>query len=224
MREVTRRSAVTLGLIGLTAFAGIKVKDRVAPLTKSLGTKPSLFQSDGFQYYTVVDQDPKIAPADYSLRVHGLVNKEINLSMADLKGMTRTRLVKDFQCVTGWRVKSVPWEGVLLREILNRVGVQSSAVALMLTSSDGAYTESLTLEQAMRSDIIVADSLFDQPITAKHGGPVRLFVGPMYGYKSLKWLSTIEVTKQVEPGYWEVRGYDVDAWVGRSNGRSDLAT
>ena len=88
----------------------------------------------------------------------------------------------------------------------------------------GVYTESLTLDQGMRSDVMVADGLFDKAITPKHGGPVRLFVGPMYGYKSLKWLSTIEVTKQVEPGYWEVRGYDVDAWVGRSNGRSDLAT
>ena len=224
MREVTRRSAVALGLIGLTAFAGIKIKDRVAPLTASAGSKPSLFQSDGFQYYTVVDKDPEIAPAEYSLRVHGLVEKEINLSMADLKEMARTRLVRDFQCVTGWRVKSVPWEGVLLREIMNAAGVQASAAALTLTSSDGVYTESLTLDQGMRSDVMVADGLFDKAITPKHGGPVRLFVGPMYGYKSLKWLSTIEVTKQVEPGYWEVRGYDVDAWVGRSNGRSDLAT
>ena len=46
----------------------------------------------------------------------------------------------------------------------------------------------------------------------------------MYGYKSLKWLATIEVTKEVAAGYWEVRGYDVDAWVGKSNGRSDLPT
>jgi DMSO/TMAO reductase YedYZ molybdopterin-dependent catalytic subunit len=46
----------------------------------------------------------------------------------------------------------------------------------------------------------------------------------MYGYKSLKWLERIEVTKGVEEGYWEVRGYDLDAWVGRSNGRDDDAT
>jgi DMSO/TMAO reductase YedYZ molybdopterin-dependent catalytic subunit len=46
----------------------------------------------------------------------------------------------------------------------------------------------------------------------------------MYGYKSLKWLRTIELTDGVVPGYWEQRGYDVDAWVGRSNGRDDEAT
>ena len=45
-----------------------------------------------------------------------------------------------------------------------------------------------------------------------------------YGYKSMKWLQRIEVTDRVERGYWEVRGYDTDAWVGRSNGRSDAPT
>lgn len=65
MREITRRTAVALGLVGLTAFAGVKVKDRVAPLTESLSEKPSLFESDGFQYYTVVDKDPEILPADF---------------------------------------------------------------------------------------------------------------------------------------------------------------
>jgi DMSO/TMAO reductase YedYZ molybdopterin-dependent catalytic subunit len=44
-------------------------------------------------------------------------------------------------------------------------------------------------------------------------------VAPMYGYKSLKWLDRIEVVDELSPGYWEVRGYDIDAWVGSSNGR-----
>jgi DMSO/TMAO reductase YedYZ molybdopterin-dependent catalytic subunit len=46
----------------------------------------------------------------------------------------------------------------------------------------------------------------------------------MYGYKSLKWLRSIEVTSRVWPGYWEERGYDVNGWVGRSNGRDDDPT
>src|SRR5438477_588485 len=52
----------------------------------------------------------------------------------------------------------------------------------------------------------------------------RLYVGPMYGYKSCKWLEAIDVARGTPaPGYWEVRGYDVDGWVGRSNGRDDPA-
>jgi DMSO/TMAO reductase YedYZ molybdopterin-dependent catalytic subunit len=46
----------------------------------------------------------------------------------------------------------------------------------------------------------------------------------MYGYKSCKWLSGIELTDHVIPGYWEDNGYDVDGWVGRSNGRDDAPT
>jgi DMSO/TMAO reductase YedYZ molybdopterin-dependent catalytic subunit len=60
-----------------------------------------------------------------------------------------------------------------------------------------------------------------KPVTRAHGGPARLYVAPMYGYKSCKWLSAVEVTERVEPGYWERRGYDTDAWIGRSNGRDD---
>jgi DMSO/TMAO reductase YedYZ molybdopterin-dependent catalytic subunit len=61
-------------------------------------------------------------------------------------------------------------------------------------------------------------------VASEHGGPVRLYVAPMYGYKSLKWLSAIRVVDRVHPGFWEQNGYDVDAWVGTSNGRSDART
>ena len=71
--------------------------------------------------------------------------------------------------------------------------------------------------------MLVAHEMLDGPVTREHGGPVRLYVGPMYGYKSLKWLERIEVVDALHEGYWEVRGYDVDAWVGRSNGRQRRA-
>jgi DMSO/TMAO reductase YedYZ molybdopterin-dependent catalytic subunit len=72
--------------------------------------------------------------------------------------------------------------------------------------------------------VIAAYRFEGAPLSDEHGGPVRLYVAPMYGYKSLKWLDRIELTDRVEQGFWEVRGYDVDAWVGRSNGRDDDAT
>ena len=68
---------------------------------------------------------------------------------------------------------------------------------------------------------MVAYAMEDKPISQAHGGPVRLYVAPMYGYKSCKWLDGIKVVPKVEPGYWEDLGYDVDAWIGKSNGRSD---
>jgi DMSO/TMAO reductase YedYZ molybdopterin-dependent catalytic subunit len=122
--------------------------------------------------------------------------------------------------VTGWRVEDVEWRGVLLRDLLDEAGVKANATHLRIYSFDGAYTESLTLDQAQRDDVMAAHEMLGGPVKQEHGGPVRLYVAPMYGYKSLKWMDRIEVVDELTPGYWEERGYDIDAWVGDSNGRS----
>lgn len=160
----------------------------------------------------------------YRLTVDGLVDRPGSYTLADLRAMPQTRLVRDVQCVTGWRVPGTPFEGVSLSHLLDAAGVHPSAGAVHFTCFDGAYTESLTLEQARRADVLVALRMQDKDIGHAHGGPVRLYVAPMYFYKSAKWLSGITVTEEVRPGYWEKRGYDVDAWVGRSNGRDDEPT
>lgn len=208
-----------------------------AVLQRSLGTAiESLAASDptgltrlvpagsGFRLYSVTGPVPEVVAAEYRLTVGGLVDRPLTLGWADLAALPQVGLTRDFQCVTGWRVADVAWSGVLLRDVLDEAGVAPSATALRLTSFDGVYTESLTLDQARRDDVLVATSMLGGPVTHAHGGPVRLFVAPMYGYKSLKWLGGIEATPEVDPGYWEDYGYDVDAWVGRSNGRDDVPT
>lgn len=175
----------------------------------------------GFRIYTVTGGYPEFNPATYRLSVSGLVDQPLSLSLTDLDDLPQTQMTKDFQCVTGWRVDDVPWSGVLLRDVIAAAGVEAGATALKFTSFDGVYTESLTLEQAQRDDVLVATSMYGKPIELKHGAPVRLIAAPMYAYKFIKWMDGIELTRTVEPGYWEVRGYDIDAWVGESNGRSD---
>ena len=88
--------------------------------------------------------------------------------------MKRTTLVHNFQCVTGWVVPDVHWEGVRLSDVLERAGVTNEATALRFFSADGVYTESLTLAQAQRPDILVADKMLGANVTTDHGGPVRL--------------------------------------------------
>ncbi|MGA5582679.1 molybdopterin-dependent oxidoreductase [Streptomyces thermodiastaticus] len=178
----------------------------------------------GFRYYTVTSSVPHKDEHTYRLTVDGLVDRPGSYTLADLRAMPQTRLVRDVQCVTGWRVPGTPFEGVRLSHLLDAAGVHPSAGAVHFTCFDGAYTESLTLEQARRADVLVALRMQDKDIGHAHGGPVRLYVAPMYFYKSAKWLSGITVTEEVRPGYWEKRGYDVDAWVGRSNGRDDEPT
>ncbi|MFD4117410.1 molybdopterin-dependent oxidoreductase [Streptomyces niveus] len=178
----------------------------------------------GFRYYSVAASVPRKGPEDYRLTVDGLVDRPATYTLDALRKLPQTRMVRDVQCVTGWRVPETPFEGVRLSRILDAAGVLPDAKAIRFTCFDGTYTESLTMEQARRPDVLVALKMQDKPVEHSHGGPVRLYVAPMYFYKSAKWLSGISVTPDVRPGYWEERGYDVDAWVGRSNGRTDTPT
>ncbi|MEV7866954.1 molybdopterin-dependent oxidoreductase [Streptomyces sp. NPDC088124] len=178
----------------------------------------------GFRYYSVTASVPRKGPDTYRLTVDGLVDRPGTYTLDGLRALPQTRIVRDVQCVTGWRVPHTPFGGVRLAHLLDAAGVRPEARAVRFTCFDGAYSESLTLQQARRADVLVALSMRDEPIGHAHGGPVRLYVAPMYFYKSAKWLSGISVTSDVRPGYWEERGYDVDAWVGRSNGRDDTPT
>jgi DMSO/TMAO reductase YedYZ molybdopterin-dependent catalytic subunit len=145
----------------------------------------------------------------------------MRLSFAELQALPRTELVCDFQCVTGWRVPGVEWAGVRLGDLIDRAHPGPTVTGVEFGSYDGLYTESLTMEEAHRSDVLVAYEMLGGPITAEHGGPVRLYVAPMYGYKSTKWLRSISLVEHTTPGFWEQQGYDVDAWIGASNGRHD---
>ncbi|MBO0692571.1 MAG: molybdopterin-dependent oxidoreductase, partial [Acidimicrobiaceae bacterium] len=225
---------VALGIIGagvVGVLAGRRIGDGInavlAPVQRHdpTGIGSLLPSTNQWVYYTVTNGYPHKSDADYRLTVDGLVDRPETYDLASLKALPPTHLTDDFQCVTGWRVPKVGWTGVKLVDLLDRAGVQASGRAVRFGSFDGLYTESLTLDQARRPDVIVAWEMLGAPVTTEHGGPVRLYVAPMYGYKSCKWLNRIQVTDRVIPGYWETEGnYDVDAWVGRSNGRTDPPT
>ncbi|MFG2956912.1 molybdopterin-dependent oxidoreductase [Streptomyces sp. NPDC048291] len=224
---------VFLGTIGLGAL-GLVTAPVLQRMTDTVlgafsGKDPTgltglLPNGGGFRYYSVTGSVPDKTAANYQLKIDGLVDKPNTYTLDELRALPQTRLVKDVQCVTGWRVPDTPFSGVRLSHLLDLAGVRDTAKAIHFTCFDGAYTESLTLDQARRPDVLVALRMQNKAITHDHGGPVRLYVAPMYFYKSAKWLSGITVTDKVEPGYWERLGYDVDAWVGRSNGRDDEPT
>jgi DMSO/TMAO reductase YedYZ molybdopterin-dependent catalytic subunit len=224
---------VVLGLLGLGALGivgGAKLQNGLSAVLAPVETRDptglvALFPlGNTFRYYSVTGGVDEATPGDYRLTVSGLVSRPGRHTLAGLQAMPQTELVRDFQCVTGWRVPDVPWAGVRLGHLLDLAGPAPEATAVRFTSLDGTYTESLTLAQARRRDVLVALRMLGGPVTHDHGGPVRLYVAPMYGYKSLKWLSGIELTREVVPGYWEDRRYSVDGWVGSSNGRRDDPT
>ena len=224
VRPVRVGRRVMLGGIGLGALGvafGAKVQRGVG---RVLGAGASAFLPGGdrFRIYTITGSYPVIPRQRYRLKVTGLVDKPLSLTLDDIVSMKPTTIVKTFQCVTGWTVPDVHWEGVTLADILDRAGVQAGAKAVAFDSYDHADTESLTLEQARREDVLVAYKMLGAPITTEHGGPARLYVAPMFGYKSLKWLSEIKVVESATPGFWEQNGYPVDAWIPTISGGDPL--
>jgi DMSO/TMAO reductase YedYZ molybdopterin-dependent catalytic subunit len=209
-----------LGALGI-AF-GAKAQNAVGNALGS-GLGGLLPGGDQFRIYSITGSFPEIPRDEYRLVVSGLVDRPATFTIDDLEAMPSTSMVRKFQCVTGWVVPDVAWEGVTLAQILDKVGVKPGAVALSFESYDGADTESLTLDQARLPDVIVAYRMLGAPVTTEHGGPVRLYVAPMFGYKSLKWLSAIRVVDEVVPGFWEQNGYPVNGWVDGTTGPTDPA-
>ena len=131
----------------------------------------------------------------------------------DFLKLPRVVQVSEFHCVEGWSVYKITYEGVRLTDLLDFAGVKPQAKYVKFYSAEGVYTESLTLEQARLPDVMAAVLIDGMQIPSDLGGPVRLVIPQMFAYKALKWFVGMELTDEQHKGYWEVRGYPVDAWV-----------
>jgi DMSO/TMAO reductase YedYZ molybdopterin-dependent catalytic subunit len=222
LRPYGRRTFLAVVGAGVTSLLwGPKVwgftRDALLPVSAVLPPPLRGLVRDGWRIYTVTSI-PHFHPATWRLRVDGLVERPLVLDYSQLGSLPRTQQTRDFHCVTGWSVKDVHWSGVRLTDLLEVARPTSRARALVLYSGDGAYTDSLTLEQAHLADAMLADRMDGEPLTRPHGSPLRLVVPEMYGYKGVKWVNRIELVDAPFDGFWEERGYDRDAWIGRSNG------
>jgi DMSO/TMAO reductase YedYZ molybdopterin-dependent catalytic subunit len=157
---------------------------------------------------------PAVTAQNWRLRVYGLVENELNLDWAAFQAMNQVTDVSDFHCVTRWSQLDMDWQGVRAQDLLALAQPKASAHFVTLHSYDG-YTTNLPLEALLDDDVMVAHSVLGAPLTAEHGGPVRLVVPKRYAWKSAKWLKAIEIHEFDKPGFWEVRGYhnEADPWL-----------
>ncbi len=210
-----------LGLLGVGAaglFYGRNVQDylgRVVPQQLQ-----AIIPTSGWRIYTIGNSIPNIPPATYRLAVGGMVATPRSFTLADLHSLKRVEQISTFHCVTGWSVKNVHWAGVRIKDLLAEVQPRSGATAMRFTSAEPEYNDSLTLDQALLDDVMLAYEMDGGPLSRPHGAPLRLVIPEMYGYKNVKWVTQIELLPHPEAGFWEHHGYDADAWVGRSNGFS----
>ncbi len=205
----------TLSLLGnarLRRSATLRAAES-APPNPAAGT-PHVPRAPVFPaYYTFTGSYPTIDPATYRLRVEGLVERPLSLSLKELEALGMVSVRRTFTCVTGWSVPDVLWTGMRLNTLLTLAGTQSSATHLIFHSADGTYVDELTLEQASLPGVILAWRINGAPLPREGGYPIRLVVPPMYGYKSVKWVDRIVVTDKGVTGTWERYGYPSNAWI-----------
>ena len=176
----------------------------------------AVLPTKGWRIYTIRGV-PKIDPARFRLRIDGLVEQPLSLSLDDLRELPRAEQVSDHHCVTGWSVKNVQWAGIRFDDLLAQARPLPEARWLQFFSEEVPYVDTLSLQQASVPDAMLALDMDGQPLTAPHGFPTRVVMPRMYGYKGVKWVSRVHVRRDFVRGYWETHGYDSDAWIGESN-------
>jgi len=155
----------------------------------------------------------KIDPANWSLTLSGLIQPGLTLDWKGLLALPATEQVSDIHCVTAWTKLDTHWKGVRMADLLKRQMIGQEAQHVVIRAY-GGWTTNLPLDELLRDDVLVAYEYESRPISAEHGGPVRLLVPRLYFWKSAKWMSGIEFTAEQQLGFWEVRGYHVlgDPW------------
>ncbi|MCU1675867.1 MAG: Sulfite oxidase-like protein [Frankiales bacterium] len=155
---------------------------------------------------------PEIDAEKWSLRIHGMVDREVTLSYADLRAMPAVEHDVTLCCVSnpvgGDLVGNARWTGVLLTDVLAKAGVHPDATQLLSTSADGWTCGTSTAVALDGRASMLAFGQNGEPLALEHGFPVRMVVPGLYGYVSAtKWVTDIELTTLEQKGYWITRGW-----------------
>lgn len=165
---------------------------------------PGQHLASGFPVLTYGDT-PKVSTEEWRFQVWGLA-KKATFTWDDFMAMPQSTFTADFHCVTTWSKLDVQWRGVKVIDFMKQVEVDPRAAHVM-QHCYGDYTTNLSLDDFLREENFFAHTLFDQPLPADHGGPMRLVVPHLYAWKSAKWINGLEFLERSALGFWERNGY-----------------
>lgn len=149
---------------------------------------------------------PDLADDQWILRVNGMVAAERKFSLPEIKGLPKTEVDARLTSVSGFSVRA-KWQGVLWRDFLGLIAPLPTANHATFTSLGGGYTTTVSLSDLDYPKVLLAYTVNDEPLERDYGGPLRMVIPHLWGYKSAKWLAAIELTNAMRGGYWEDRGY-----------------
>ena len=156
---------------------------------------------------------PSVDKTKWTFSISGLVGKERTLTYDEFTALPQVEVFSDIHCVTTWSRYNNTWEGVSTSTIKEIAAIRPEA-KYVIVGGEGGFTTNLPLEDFLAEDALFALKHDGQPLTAEHGGPVRLVVPRLYFWKSAKWVTGIDLKEKNEPGFWEKAGYHMhgDPW------------
>jgi DMSO/TMAO reductase YedYZ molybdopterin-dependent catalytic subunit len=177
--------------------------------------------------HTYTPERPNLS--DWKLKVDGVVNQSLSLSMDDLKKLPRVELVSVLECAGNgrsfyqprlpgaqWRFGSVgngKWAGVRFRDVLEKAGLKDSAKEILFDGADEPigkmedFRRTVPVEKALDPDTLLAFEMNGRPLPIEHGFPLRLIVPGWAGDSWVKWLQHIEVLDHEFEGFWMKTAY-----------------
>jgi DMSO/TMAO reductase YedYZ molybdopterin-dependent catalytic subunit len=171
---------------------------------------------------------PVVEPASFRLKVSGLVNRPLSLSLEELRALGNTDLVFGFECSGNRRPLqglsgNGRWTGVPLKAVLDRAGLKPQVRELVFFGADRGqeeiefrtqkfsleqqYGRSVTREQFLASDAFLAWALNGEPLTRHQGSPLRLLMPGWYGMANVKWLASVHAQEDAYLGKFQARHY-----------------
>jgi len=156
---------------------------------------------------------PHFDESKWDFKISGQVAAPLKLSWKEFRALPQTEVTSDFHCVTRWSRLNNTWKGVLFTEVLKLVKPRSEVKHVLVLAEEG-YTANIPLEDLQRRNVVFAFDHDGVPLTAEHGGPVRLIVPHLYAWKSVKWARGFMLLDEDRLGFWERNGYHAygDPW------------
>ena len=152
----------------------------------------------------VGERSPLASAEPWTLSIAGLVQNPRTWTLDELQQIPQVNRTIDLHCVTRWSKPQVPFRGISLATLLNIVQPTADAAFVSFVArSDRQHSTSLPLVDAIALDLLLALESNGAPLAVDHGGPVRVVVPNRYFYKSLKWLTRIDVLAEDRLGFWE---------------------
>ncbi len=145
----------------------------------------------------------------YRLVVDGEVETPLQLSYREVLALPQHQRLVTMPCVEGWS-EDLLYQGVLLKDILDRARPRKGAAYVVFHGADG-YTTGLRLDYLIEAGALLAFKINGLTLDAKRGFPFQLVAPHKLGYKWAKWIVRLELSRARRLGYWEKRGYSDQA-------------